>query len=74
MEIAANRFDGVRAVQCLNVDEAKHAREHNDANVLVLPADEIDEKTAELVTQAFISTSFSNEERHKKRIEMIEQN
>jgi ribose 5-phosphate isomerase B len=74
MEIAANRFEGVRAVQCLNTDEAKHAREHNDANVLVLPADELDEKTAERVTQTFISTQFSNEERHKKRIEMIEQN
>lgn len=73
MEIAANRFEGIRAVECRDADEAIHARQHNDANVVVLPADEIDEKKAEKIVKTFLETAFIQEERHVRRIEEIEQ-
>ncbi len=73
MEIAANRFKGIRAVECHNVNEAIHARQHNDANIVVLGADEIDGEKAERVVKTFLETAFNQEERHIRRIEEIEQ-
>lgn len=69
--MAANKVKGIRAALCLNETMAKKAREHNDANVLALGADYIDEKTAKEIVETFIKTPFSEEERHKRRIEKI---
>lgn len=72
MEIAANRFEGIRAVECRDTDEAIHARQHNDANIVVLPADEIDKEKAEKIIQSFLNTPFSHQDRHERRIKEIE--
>lgn len=69
--IAANKVKGIRAALCWNEEVAKKAREHNDANVLSLGADYIDQETAKSIVKTFLETPFSGEERHKRRIEKI---
>lgn len=69
--IAANKVKGVRAAVCLNEGLAKKAREDNNANVLSLGADFIDQYQAEKIVGIFIDTPFPETERHKRRIEMI---
>lgn len=69
--ISANKVKGVRAALCLNEKMAKKAREDNDANILSLGADFIEEEQARKVVDVFLETSFSNEKRHKRRVEKI---
>ncbi len=69
--IAANKVKGARAVACWDERSARHAREHNDANILALPGDWIDETMAKSIIHIFLSTPFSNEERHTRRIQQI---
>ena len=72
MEIAANRFEGIRAVECRDADEAIHARQHNDANILVMSADGIRQELARDIAQIFLSTPFTQAPRHVRRIQEIE--
>lgn len=69
--IAANKVKGVRAALCLNEEMARKGREHNNANILSLGADYITQDEAQKIVTVFIKTSFSNEERHIRRIEKI---
>jgi ribose 5-phosphate isomerase B len=71
MSIAANRKKGIRAALCHDTDDAKLAREHNDANVLALKGS-IKLKTAEKIVEKFFGTDFSGEERHKRRIKKLD--
>ena len=71
MAIAANRHPHVRAAVVWNPEVAKVTREHNDANVLVLPARLIPEGEAENIVDAFLSTGFEGG-RHERRVEKIE--
>lgn len=70
--IAANKVNGIRAALCMNENMTKKAREDNDANVLALGADFIDQETAKQITRMFLETPFSGEERHKRRINKIQ--
>ena len=72
MSIAANRVKGIRAVDCLDIRSAEHARKHNDANVLSIPADWLSEDEVKTAIQTFLQTPFSNEERHVRRIAMLD--
>jgi ribose 5-phosphate isomerase B len=72
MAIAANRHKGVRAAVVWNKEVARETREDNDANVISLPARFIDDDTAWDIISTFLSTTFSHEERHKRRIEQID--
>ncbi len=65
-----NKHQGIRAALCWSPALAKLAREHNDANVLVLPARFIDEATALEIVDTFLSTPFEGG-RHQRRIEKI---
>jgi ribose 5-phosphate isomerase B len=67
-QIAANKIAGVRSALVWRVEIAQLARQHNDANVLSLGAREhtVDEATA--FAEAFLTTSFSGNERHARRI------
>ncbi|MDR1173637.1 MAG: ribose 5-phosphate isomerase B [Puniceicoccales bacterium] len=69
MSIAANKVCGVRAANCWNVEIAKFAREHNDANILCLGASFVNAKTAQEILDTFLNTQFAT--RHLKRIEKI---
>ena len=72
ISIAANRIKGARAALCANPLMAQLAREHNDANILVLGARMIDEKTAENCVDVFLTTNFAGG-RHEGRIAKLDQ-
>ncbi len=71
MVIAANKFPGVRAVAPFDIKSARHAREHNAANVIALSGDFLGVGDATKILEAFVNTGFSNEERHVRRIKKI---
>lgn len=70
-QIAANKVKGVRAALAWSVQTATLAREHNDANVVSVGArmHTVDEVNA--IVQAFISTDYSDAERHTRRIQQL---
>jgi ribose 5-phosphate isomerase B len=67
-QIAANKVRGVRAALAWNDETARLAREHNDANVVAIGARMHDESTAAALVDVFLSTAFSRETRHARRI------
>jgi len=69
--ITANKHKGVRSALCWNREIAELSRQHNDANVLTLPAGFISTIDAILITTAFFNTKFKGE-RHQRRIKKIE--
>jgi ribose 5-phosphate isomerase B len=71
MSIAANRFTGIRAALCHSEEIAKLAREHNDANILVLGARFLDLRTAQAITDIFLQTNFSGG-RHANRVSKLD--
>ncbi|WP_405099857.1 ribose-5-phosphate isomerase [Micromonospora sp. NBC_01412] len=70
-QIAANKVAGVRAALAWNIDTAQLGREHNDANVVAVGARQhtLDEATA--IVEAFLTTSFSGNPRHARRIDQV---
>jgi len=71
MCIVANKVDGIRAAFVCDEFSAKMSRMHNDANVICLRSrDFSDEENIKLVNM-WLSTSFSREERHQRRIDKI---
>ncbi|MDR1159681.1 MAG: ribose 5-phosphate isomerase B [Syntrophomonadaceae bacterium] len=70
MSIAANKVNGIRAALCSEPLSARLAREHNDANILVLGARMIGTLLALETVKAFVSGMFTGG-RHEKRIEKI---
>jgi len=77
VDIAANKFDGIRASIGFTSDQVKAGRAHDNMNVLVLAADFLSEPQAKILVDSFLSTDFDNIERHKRRltdIEHIEEN
>ncbi|MGP9528332.1 MULTISPECIES: ribose-5-phosphate isomerase [Micrococcaceae] len=70
-QIAANKVEGIRAALAWNLDTAKLAREHNDANVIAVGGRQHSvEEAAELI-EAFLAEPFSDAERHVRRIGKI---
>jgi len=70
MCIAANKVKGIRAVLCYDEFNARISRTHNNANVLCLPGDFIDEQELWKMIQIWLSTEFSGG-RHHRRIKKI---
>jgi ribose 5-phosphate isomerase B len=70
-QIAANKVKGVRAALVWNLDTAKLAREHNDANVVAVGGRQHTVEEATELIEAFLAEPFSNAERHKRRIGKI---
>jgi ribose 5-phosphate isomerase B len=72
-QISANKVDGVRAVEYYggNLEIVKLGRKHNDANILSLGARFVDEEEAKKAVKIFIETPFSEDERHIRRINKI---
>ena len=69
--IAANKVKGVRCALAWSTETAQLGREHNDANVVSLGARMHDEATALAILEAFLSTGYSGDERHARRIGML---
>jgi len=68
--ITANKFKGIRAATCYNEFTAKSAREHNNANILVLGAKAIGEETAKSILETWLNTNFGGG-RHQRRLNKI---
>lgn len=84
ISIQANRFKGIRAAVVSDLETAESARSHNDANVLCLSADRLNlakdpletEKAYEdlyAIIEKFLTTPFSNEPRHLRRIKRLDE-
>ena len=72
ISIAANKVHGIRAALCGDCFSAEATRQHNDANVLCMGARVVGEGLALKIADTFLDTPFSNDERHIRRISMIE--
>ena len=70
-QIAANKIPGIRAAVAWTDETAQLARQHNDANVLSLGARMYSANEAIGFTRIFVSTPFSGEPRHSRRLAMI---
>lgn len=68
--MTANKHQGIRAALCWNVELGALARQHNNANVLCLPARFISLDLAQEITNTFISTDFEGG-RHENRVNKI---
>jgi ribose 5-phosphate isomerase B len=73
VSIAANRHVGVRAAIAWNETVAKHSREHNDSNILCLSGDYVSEADNVAIARAWLKEPFSHEQRHERRIKMIDE-
>jgi ribose 5-phosphate isomerase B len=67
-QIAANKIEGVRSALAWKVEIAELARQHNDSNVLSIGAREHTLEEATSFAEAFLTTPFSGNERHARRI------
>ena len=75
MSITANKFKGIRASVCTDIFTAKATREHNDSNILCLGERVLTDENLMLdIVKTWLETPFSGDERHIKRINMIEDN
>ncbi|NLL00866.1 MAG: ribose 5-phosphate isomerase B [Clostridiales bacterium] len=73
ISIAANKMKGIRAALCHDCFSAEATRQHNDANVLALGARVVGPGLAVKIVDTFLNAEFSGQERHSRRIQMIEE-
>lgn len=73
ISIAANKVKGIRAALCTDCFTAEATRQHNDANILALGGRVVGPGLAIKIVDTFLDTPFSNAQRHKNRISLIEQ-
>ena len=69
--IASNKVSGIRAALCHDTYTARQGVEHNDMNVLCLGGRVIGIETAKEVIAAFLSATFTPEERFQRRIDKV---
>jgi ribose 5-phosphate isomerase B len=72
MSMAANKVKGIRAALCHDCFSAEATKQHNNANVLCMGARVIGAGLACKIADIFIDTDFSNDERHIRRVSMLE--
>ena len=69
--ITANKHRGIRAALAWEPEVATLARQHNDANIVCIPARFVDEETARAITSQFLNTNFEGG-RHQRRVDKID--
>lgn len=72
ISMVANKVKGVRCALCSEPLSAKMTRLHNDANVLAMGGAMIGTNMALEIVETFLNTEFSGEEKHKRRVGLIE--
>lgn len=72
ISISANKVPGIRCALCSDTLSARMTRLHNDANVLAMGAGIVGENLALDIVETFLNTDFSGDERHQRRIDLIE--
>ncbi|MDN5756496.1 MAG: ribose-5-phosphate isomerase [Micrococcaceae bacterium] len=70
-QIAANKVKGIRAALAWNLDTARLARQHNDANIVAVGGRQHSLEEATGLIDAFLAEPFSEDERHIRRIQQI---
>jgi ribose 5-phosphate isomerase B len=70
MSIAANKIKGIRAVVCHDELSAQISRDHNDANVLCISGDQVNEVVLRKMVEVWLNTEFSGG-RHERRVRKI---
>ena len=73
ISIAANKIKGVRCALCADTLTAQMTRLHNDANVLALGGGIVGPNLGISIVDTFLNTAFSEEEKHCRRVGLIEQ-
>lgn len=73
VSIVANKVKGIRAAVCSDCFSAEATRSHNDANILALGERVVGSGLALKIVDTFLDTEFSSDERHQRRIRMIEE-
>lgn len=73
ISIAANKVKGIRAALCHDCFSAQATREHNDANILAMGGRIVGPGLAVKIVDIFLHTPFSEDERHIRRINQIEE-
>jgi len=73
MSVVANKIKGIRAALCHNEFTARHSREHNDANILILGGRIIGIGLAREIVRVWLNTNFSQKEKHINRLNKIKQ-
>lgn len=71
VNIAANKVKGIRASTAVNPAEVRHARQHDDLNVLAISADYSSAEEAQVMIKIFLETAFVAEERFVRRLTKI---
>ena len=71
MSVCANKVRGVRCALCTTTFQASMTRQHNDTNILALGQQTVDEDLAKQIVDVWLTTEFSNGERHVRRIQKI---
>ena len=69
--VAANKMHGIRAAVCHDTYSAHQGVEHDDMNVLVLGSRVIGPAVAPELVKAFLSATFTREERHRRRLNKV---
>jgi RpiB/LacA/LacB family sugar-phosphate isomerase len=69
--VAANKLPGIRAALCHDTYSARQGVEHDDMNILVLGGRVIGDELARELVRTYLSAVFTNEERHRRRLEKI---
>lgn len=72
ISIAANKMKGIRCALCSDCFSAEATRKHNDTNIIALGGRVIGPELAVKLVDTFLNTPFSGDERHARRISMIE--
>jgi len=72
VDVVANKYRNVRSALASTPDQAASSRRDDDANVLSLAADFLTEREAEKIVSTWLQTDFSEEKRHRRRLEKIE--
>ena len=72
ISIVANKIKGIRCALCADTLSAKMTREHNDANMLAMGAGIVGTNLAMSIVDVFLDTEFPGEEKHCRRVSMIE--
>lgn len=72
MSIVANKVKGIRCALVTDTNSARLTREHNNTNMLALGQKNVSKELALEIVKIWLETPFSNEERHIRRINMIE--
>lgn len=70
ISMAANKHKGIRAALCWNKEIAELARQHNDANIVSLPARYVSKEEALEIVKKFLNTPFEGG-RHQRRVDKI---